>query len=259
MASPRVLVLCYHGLSERWPEPTAVMPDRFEEQLALLQRHGYRAVTFSEAVSAPATERIVAVTFDDAPRSVATLAAPVMARLGVPGTVFVPTAFPDSGRPMAWPGQAGWVGTEYEHELACMSWDQLGELAERGWEIGSHTRSHPRLTQLEDERLEEELRGSREDCRERLGGSCATLAYPYGDWDERVAEAADDAGYRAAATTPREPARPLPLLWPRVGVYRQDSARRLAARIWRRGSVDGSPVAKGVDSALRAARRALPR
>ena len=32
-----------------------------------------------------------------------------------------------------------------------MSWDQLGGLAEAGWEIGSHTRTHPHLTQVGDD------------------------------------------------------------------------------------------------------------
>lgn len=225
----------------------------------MLVNRGYRGATFTEALTAPPTGRTLVVTFDDAPRSISNLAMPIMAKLGLPGTVFVPTSYPDNGRPMAWPGQEQWVGTEHEHELACMSWNELRGLADRGWEIGSHTRSHPRLTTLVDGPLQDELRGSREDCQEGLGRACRSLAYPYSDFDARVVRAAREAGYLFAGTAPGKPAAPLPLQWPRVGVARPDTARRLAIRIWRRSSLTGSPLARGVDVALRSARRVRPR
>ncbi len=256
---PDVLVLCYHGVSESWPAETAVTPQRLGEQLSALLRRGWSPATFTGALTAPRERRTLAVTFDDAPRSVLTHAAPVLDRLGVPATVFVPTDFPDSGRPMGWPGQEQWVGGEHERELECLSWEELGRLAGAGWEIGSHTRSHPRLTTLDDAALADELRGSRAECERRLGGPCRSLAYPYGDVDARVVAAARDAGYLAAATTPRWPVAPLPLQWPRVGVYRGDTARRLQARIWRRRSGQSGALARAVDRGLRAGRAALSR
>jgi peptidoglycan/xylan/chitin deacetylase (PgdA/CDA1 family) len=114
-----------------------------------------------------------------------------------------------------------------------MSWDQLGELAEAGWEIGSHTRTHPHLTTLDDETLREELVRSREEVEQRLGRACPTLAYPYGDHDERVVQAAGAAGYTAAGTLPGRLPRPRPLAWPRVGVYRGDDERRFRLKVSR--------------------------
>jgi peptidoglycan/xylan/chitin deacetylase (PgdA/CDA1 family) len=195
------------------------------------------------------------VTFDDAPRSVFLQARPVLASLGLPGTVFVPTAFPGSGRPMAWAGQEEWVGTAHEPELECMTWDELGTLASEGWEVGSHTRTHPRLPQVTgDAELAEELRGSRAECEEALGRPCRSLAYPYGDCDRRVVEATREAGYAVACTVPRGPAPPLPLQWPRVGVYHDDTVRRLQARVWRRGLPPRSVTARSVGLAAGAAR-----
>ena len=88
---PDVLVLCYHALSERWPAALSTTSARFEEQLELLLRRGYAPVTFEQAVTSPTGRRTVAVTFDDAYRSVLELAHPIMERLGVPGTVFAPS------------------------------------------------------------------------------------------------------------------------------------------------------------------------
>lgn len=233
-AEARIVVLGYHALSESWPEETSVSPDRFQAQVESFLRRGYRGATFTEALTAPPARKVLAVTFDDGATSVRRFALPLLEALGVPATMFVPTAYPDAGRPMDWKGLDRWVGGPYEPELECMSWAQLRDLAERGWEIGSHTRTHPLLSSLDDERLELELAGSKRDCEQQLGQLCVSLAYPYGEADARLARAARAAGYMTAATLPVAPATPLPLLWPRVGVYRGDSARRLRLRASRR-------------------------
>jgi peptidoglycan/xylan/chitin deacetylase (PgdA/CDA1 family) len=227
-----VLVLCYHAVSERWPAELSVTPERLEEQLRLLVGRGYTGASFHEAVAAPPAPRTLAVTFDDAYRSVLELAFPILSPLGIPGTVFVATDFAGKD-PMAWPGIDRWLGGPHEHELAGMSWSDLSLLAEAGWEIGSHTRSHPHLTRLDDASLEAELRGSRETCAERLGRPCRSLAYPYGDVDERVVRAAREAGYESAGTLPKRFIRPCPLQWPRVGVYHGDDARRFRIKVSR--------------------------
>ena len=223
------LVLCYHALSERWPAVLAVTPEAFEAQLRLLLGRGYRGTTFSEAVRSPG-RRTLAVTFDDAYRSVYELARPILGELGLPATVFVPTAFAGSEKPMSWPGIERWLGGPHERELVPMSWEELGELAEAGWEIGSHTRTHPRLTELDDEALAVELEGSRADCEAALQAPCRSLAYPYGDEDERVVAAAGAAGYMAAGALPQSFAGASHLRWPRVGVYRPDDHRRFAIK-----------------------------
>ena len=227
------LVLCYHAVSERFPAPLSVTPECLERQLGTLLRRGFRGATFHEAVTRPGV-RTLAVTFDDAYLSVLDLARPVLDRLGVPATVFVPTDYPDRpDRAMAWPGIEQWIGGEHEHELRPMSWDQIGELADAGWEIGSHTRSHPHLTKVDDARLEDELAGSRAVCEQRLGRPCLTIAYPYGDYDARIAEAAGRAGYEAAGTLPVKLSPRRALEWPRVGIYHGDDERRFALKVSR--------------------------
>jgi peptidoglycan/xylan/chitin deacetylase (PgdA/CDA1 family) len=225
-----VLVLCYHAVSDRWPSPLAVAPDRLERHLAMLLRRGYRGATFERAVTAPPASRTVAVTFDDGYLSVLTHARPLLDRLGLPATVFVPTDFVGTDGPMRWPGIDDWVGGAHEEELRGMTWEQLGSLRDAGWEIGSHTCSHPRLSQLDDAALMHELRDSRRACQARLG-SCRTLALPYGDGDARVLAAAREAGYVAVAGLP---GRGTPSAgWRRIGVYPADGRRRFAVKVAR--------------------------
>jgi peptidoglycan/xylan/chitin deacetylase (PgdA/CDA1 family) len=227
-----VLVLCYHAVSERFPAALSVTPGAFERQLHLLAKAGYRGATFEEAVQG-GSGRTVAVTFDDAYLSVLTLAKPLLDAAGFPATVYAPTAYLDTpDRPLRWEGIEQWHGGEHERELVPMSWDQLGELAEAGWEVGSHTRTHPHLTRLDDDALREELTESRATV-ERHFGRCPTLAYPYGDHDERVVAAAGAAGYAAAGTLPARLHAERPLAWPRVGVYHTDDERRFRFKVAR--------------------------
>jgi peptidoglycan/xylan/chitin deacetylase (PgdA/CDA1 family) len=221
-----VLVLCYHAVSPDWDADLSVRPEALERQLGMLSRRGYRGATFSRAVTEPPARRTVAVTFDDAYRSVIALARPILDRFGFPGSVYVPTAFAGSEQPMSWPGIDHWTGTPHERELVPMSWDELGELANAGWEIGSHTRTHPHLTQIGDDELARELRESREECEAELGLPCDSLAYPYGDVDERVVAAARAAGYLNAAGLPARWHKPSQLAWPRAGIYQADAPWR---------------------------------
>lgn len=80
------------------------------------------------------------------------------------------------------------------------SWDELSWAAAQGVRVGSHTRTHRRLTELGAGELEEELVGSLRDLGD-LPGAIPVLAYPHSEHDRRVRAAAAAAGYSAAYTT----------------------------------------------------------
>ena len=250
-----LVVLCYHAVSEDWDAALSLRPGVLERQLTFLSRRGFRGVTVAEALEAP-SGRQVAVTFDDAYRSVLEVAKPILDRLDMRASVYVPTDWPDRDGPMSWPGIAHWVGGPHEHELACMSWDELGVLAEEGWEIGSHTCSHPRLAELATEaEIATELQTSREVCEERLGRPCRSIAYPYGSYDDRVIDAASGAGYEFGLTLPHGLHGPRPLAWPRIGIYHADRNYRrrlkLSPTIRRMRALRGWEVASGLRRRLR--------
>jgi peptidoglycan/xylan/chitin deacetylase (PgdA/CDA1 family) len=228
---PDVLVLCYHAVSERWRSALTISPGALEDQLGRVLARGYEPVTFTRAVLDPPAARTVAVTFDDAFRSVRDVALPVLRRLGVPATVFAPTALVGRPEPMAWAGLEAWARGPHADELRGLGWDDLAELAATGWEIGSHTRTHPRLPSLDDEALAGELHGSRTDCETALGRPCQALAYPYGAVDARVVRAAAAAGYQAAASPLGLPLGHPRLAFGRIGLYERDDQARLRAKL----------------------------
>lgn len=226
-----VLVLCYHAVSPTWSATFSVTPDTLERQLSQLVRAGWRGASFTDAVLAPPAEKTLAVTFDDGFASVFEVAEPILTGLGVPGTVFAPTAFMSERQALHWQGIEAWRGTPHEHELRCMSWNDLGRLAERGWEIGSHSHNHPHLPVLTDAQLRDELRGSFEQCSSNLGCPCRSIAYPYGDVDVRVAKLAREVGYQTGACLAHSLVQLGPLLWPRVGIWHSDSDLRFRLKI----------------------------
>lgn len=221
------LVLCYHAVSATWPHELAVAPDVLAAQLRTLLRRGYRPAPAEEV--AAGRGRLLHVTFDDAYRSVLA-ALPTLERLGLRATVFACPAYADTGAVVD-PA----VGGDTE-EAASLDWDGLAGVAERGHEIGSHSLTHPRLSELSDAELGRELGESRDRLEARLRRPCRYVAYPHGDHDRRVRAAARAAGYEAGFAIPgrRKPVDLFAL--PRVGVYRKDGPLRLALKTSRLGA-----------------------
>ena len=79
----------------------------------------------------------------------------------------------------------------------------VAALAERGWEIGAHSITHPRLTALSPDRVRQELRGSRRTLEEALGIRVRGFAYPAGYVGPETEREVREAGYRYAVTTER--------------------------------------------------------
>jgi peptidoglycan/xylan/chitin deacetylase (PgdA/CDA1 family) len=229
----KLLVLCYHAISPDWSAGLAITPEAFERQVSHLVRDGWASATFTEVVRKAPAAKTVIITFDDAFASVKTYAQPVLSDLGVKGTVFAPTDYVSRQAPLAWAGLDHWEGTSDAKELTPMSWDDLRELAELGWEIGSHTRTHPPLTSLGDDALATELSGSRDECAERIGRPVTSIAYPYGDVDDRVVAHTRRAGYEGAAALAWPSSALNPFRYPRIGVYQRDSWPRFRVKTGR--------------------------
>lgn len=189
-----LLVLAYHAISADWEDPLAVTPATFRFQLESLADAGYRGLTFSEAATSTETDKRVAITFDDAFASAAIHGPPILDELGWPATVFAPTVPVETREPMRWLGGGRRRRPDEDLELVAMTWDDLAQLAAKGWEIGSHTQTHRRLSELPDGEAKHELERSRSEIGERVG-PCTSISYPWGEVSERVVVVARTAGY----------------------------------------------------------------
>jgi peptidoglycan/xylan/chitin deacetylase (PgdA/CDA1 family) len=82
-----------------------------------------------------------------------------------------------------------------------MTWEQARAMSIAGIEFGSHTVTHPMLSTLTDQELQDELRESKQRIEQELGRECYAFAYPngkFGDYGDREKHALQAAGYRCA-------------------------------------------------------------
>lgn len=215
----RPLVLCYHAVVEGEPQRLAVRRKTLASQLRSLLRRGYRPAKAADVVERQG--RLLHVTFDDAYRSIAD-ALPLLAELGVPATIFACTGYATDGRPFDVPELREDSAAD-PAAFATMDWEALRAAAASGFEVGSHTVSHPHLPLLSDAELDRELRESKSELEDELGAPCRHLAYPYGEEDDRVRATARRAGYDSAFALDPGRGRSDRFGMPRLAVYRHDT------------------------------------
>jgi peptidoglycan/xylan/chitin deacetylase (PgdA/CDA1 family) len=233
---PKLTILYYH----------AVPADRaaaFDAQMAYLKRTA-AVVRADHGGELDPQRPTVAVTFDDAFRSVRENALPALERYGIPATIFVPTGW--LGR------QPGWaMETTGDREEVVMTAEEIAELPRGLISIGSHTVHHPKLTTLADGEVATQLTQSRSDLESLLGGVVDTLAFPYGDHDARIVRAAAAAGYRYVYTVAPQGIGPsdAAICRGRTSADPGDSPRLFALKI--RGAFDWMPIASRLKRAIR--------
>jgi peptidoglycan/xylan/chitin deacetylase (PgdA/CDA1 family) len=294
----RLTILMYHRVDHPQAEPDldpsllSATPGRFAAQM---EHVAGRCTPISldtllavQRGDEPLPPRAVMVTFDDAYRDFDLNAWPTLRRLGVPVTVFVPTAYPDSAGPGFWwdrlhraftrtahaaplPTAAGTLDmggetarrtsaarlrdhlkrvphTEAMDELerilmvlgvpesgvAVLGWERLAVLAREGVTLAPHSRTHPLLNRIGHDTLVDELVGSAEDLRARVGSSPPAVAYPSGGYSSAVIRTVAEAGFRVAFTTRRgsvDIRRPAWLELSRCNIGRRTSVGLMRAQI----------------------------
>src|SRR3989344_9630188 len=81
-----------------------------------------------------------------------------------------------------------------------MSWDELKECAQSGFEIGSHTFSHKNLTKLDEAELQEELTRAERTIEEKINEKVEHFSYPFGKYNKKIRELTANQ-YTTAVTT----------------------------------------------------------
>lgn len=210
IAADNVVVLMYHRFGEDKFPSTSIRVEQFAAHLKHLEESGYSVVPLVDVHAAindgaALPERAVAITIDDAYRSVYDVAFPMFKEHGYPFTVFVAADAVDEGLP------------------AYMSWDQMREMAAGGATYANHGAAHRSTIEREDGATDDEWlatvrsdieKGARriEDELELLQGS---FAYPYGEYTTAVGDMLRDMGYdsfgqHSGAVGPNSDRRALP-------------------------------------------------
>jgi peptidoglycan/xylan/chitin deacetylase (PgdA/CDA1 family)/SAM-dependent methyltransferase len=197
--SQQVPILMYHRIASNGPEalsPYRVSPDRFERQLAYLQRYGYTGLTMGEFHDSwfsrglqPAPGKPIVLTFDDAYLDFYENAWPLIRKYGFKATVFVPVDFVA--------GHAKW-DSEYGEPAKLMNWEQIIELHEQGVRFGSHSCSHTRESELSEIALYEEAKRSKDILEQNLSAEVSDYCYPYTVASKQAQQVIASTGYKSA-------------------------------------------------------------
>jgi peptidoglycan/xylan/chitin deacetylase (PgdA/CDA1 family) len=174
----------YHGVGEPGPHAEAhytISEESFARHLHQIQKRG-RVVALEALLEGRTAPGDVVLTFDDGEDSVTRVALPLLRDLGMVATLFVTTA---------------WIGTEgYVDE------NDLLELQDAGWSVGTHGVTHRYLSDLPDRLVRQELVQSRDTLARILGRPPLHMSLPGGRREtRRVIQAVRSAGYGSLCTS----------------------------------------------------------
>ncbi len=178
----RLRILMYHSISDTPNDRLAVSPASFAAQMRYLAENHFRVVSLREGClklqASASLKRTIVLTFDDGYRDFLTTAVPVLKQRAFPATLFVAT-------------------NQINRSERFLTTNDLHRVRSIGFTIGSHTMTHPDLTNLDDRTLAHELNESRTLIAES-GGTFFSFAYPGGTFTRRERDAVMHAGYDCA-------------------------------------------------------------
>jgi len=168
-----------------------VLPEQFDAQLTAISRWGFVPITIEDwldirAGRKKAPRRPIALTFDDGYRSNYDIAWPLLRRHGMTATMFLVTDLIG--------GTNRWNGPK----VSLLRPEEIRAMQAAGILVGSHTRTHGSLIDMQPEEAVLELARSRAKLMALLGRPVIALAYPYNKQNFTVRALARQAGYQAA-------------------------------------------------------------
>ena len=137
----------------------------------------------------------VAITFDDGYQSLFTNVYPIMKKLNISGCVYLNTNFISKNtNKKSTESDGHYPGEDF------LSWEEVEELKNNGWEIGSHGCDHLDLTSLSKNLLKKELFNSKKSIEETLESECIHFSYPWGYHNKTVINMVKETGYKFAVS-----------------------------------------------------------
>ncbi len=215
--------LVYHKVSEQYEWGlTTTTPRQFKAQMLALQHLGF---SFSRIEDYSPDLNQVLITFDDGYSCIKEYAAPILEEVGGVATVFAITDYVGQ--------KNSWDYFPEDKQITHMSWSELRELHDKGWEIGSHGKSHRRLINMSSKNVHDELATSKKRIEDEMGSEVTTFCPPFNAWNSDLLSQIEYVGYTRVAIS--YPLTGLPK-WsgefiPRLGVYLHDVMPLFLAKI----------------------------
>ncbi|WNO03709.1 polysaccharide deacetylase family protein [Rhodoferax mekongensis] len=195
-------ILMYHQVDAPPPRGTplrglVVAPSSFTWQMKMLRLMGYKGLSMRDLepyLKGERSGKVAGITFDDGYRNNVEHALPVLKQQGFTATCYGVSSL--IGGTNSW--DRGIVA-----EKPLMSLQDWQRWRDSGMDIGSHTRTHAKLTELPDEEARAQIFESKTELERALGCQVRHFCYPYGWHLPAHQQMACEAGYVTATTTHR--------------------------------------------------------
>jgi len=173
-------------------------PQKLETHMSILKLLRYTPINltqYEECRNGHSTlpKKPIIITFDDCYQECIDYAIPILEEKGFTAVFYMPTNYAGTN--------SHWLMPELGFEFPIIDWETVKRLDSSGFEVGSHSMSHPRLAEISPENCFKELDGARKILEDKLGHEVVHLAYPYGSFNDNVRAIAAETGYRTALTT----------------------------------------------------------
>ena len=182
-----ISILLYHSIAPFELSGVWVPKMRFEKQIRWLFENQFKCIKPEDLFDENHFPNSVLITFDDGYDNFHENGLPVLLKYGFTATIFVVSHY--AGKMNTW--DAGI--TRRTH----MGWEKLREFSRLGFEIASHTHTHPDLTKISGEKIQKELEFSKKMIEDKIGKPVKFLSYPFGRHSKLVRDCAKELGYTA--------------------------------------------------------------
>jgi len=191
----------------------------FNNFLTHLFHNGYQSKTICE-LTQESENSIFSLTFDDGFEDLYTFVLPILQHYNFRVTLFPITQY--IGSLSTW---------DVFHPIKHLSKEQIRILHDSGNEIGSHTHTHPDCTRLCTKELIHEFKTSKKILENITGSSIHSIAFPYGLWNKRIWQIAQECGYTHATAYHYQNKTFFPI-FPAIGCYNFDTADDLCEKVY---------------------------
>jgi peptidoglycan/xylan/chitin deacetylase (PgdA/CDA1 family) len=202
MENFKIPILMYHSI-EKMPRSTRmrslhVPPKRFNFQMMLLKILGYKGLSMRELTPyllGKKKGKVIGITFDDGYQNVLLNAAPVLKKYKFTATCYIVSQ--RIGSSNIW---------DMENKITqrpLMDIKEIKEWISLGMDVGAHSQTHEDLTIISSDAAKKEIDNSKCDLEKLLNLPVVDFCYPYGHFDQKVSNLANEAGYLSATTMVR--------------------------------------------------------
>ena len=213
----------------------SISTEEFEKQIVFLKNNSHTFVHFSDLknMEIKKISKPTIIFFDDGFRDVLVNALPILNKYNIPATIFLTTGLIDK-KLFMWTMSVRYLllkrgvnEQEIENKIAelkkismkdreslilemfkdekivlnpanfsvFLNWEEIKDLSNNNFEIGSHGITHQKLTDFDNDNLRTELADSKKEIENNIGKTIEVLSYPYGRSDDKVRRSATSCGY----------------------------------------------------------------